>query len=242
MDIKVMGLALSMLVAGSACGEDHWVSLFNGKDLDGWVIKIAKQEVGENPGNIFRVEDGLLTVSFDAFETFEGRFGHIFTENAYSNYQFRCEYRFRGEQSPGAPGWAFRNSGIMIHCPDPTTMAVEQKFPDSAEFQFLGGFDDGAERFNGSLFTPGCKVDYQGEEIGNSVRSTYPAPAADAWVKAEAVVKDGVIQHFVNGEKVMEYSNPRFDKGGAPMTGGHIALQAESHPIQFRNIEILSLD
>ncbi len=242
MDKKVIWIAVSMMVAGSSFGEEKWTSLFNGKDLDGWVIKVAKHELGENPGNMFSVEEGVMTVSFDAFEKFDGRFGHIFTEKAYSNYRFRCEYRFRGEQSPGAPGWAFRNSGIMIHCPDPKTMAVEQKFPDSVEFQFLGASDDGSERFNGSLFTPGCKVDYQGEENGKSAKSTYPAPAPDAWVKAEAVVKDGVIQHFVNGEKVMEYSNPRFDKGDVPMTRGHISLQAESHPIQFRNIEILPLD
>jgi hypothetical protein len=39
----------------------------------------------------------------------------------------------------------------------------------------------------------------------------------------------------------MEYSNPRF-MDGTPMNGGHLSLQAESHPCQFRKIEIMELD
>jgi len=214
----------------------EWTSLFNGKNLDGWIVKVKGAPSGENPGNIFRVEEGLLTVSYDAFEKFEGRFGHIHTEKPYANYRFRCEYRFIGEQSPGGPGWAFANSGIMLHCPPPTEMEVSQSFPNSAEFQLLG-----VKRTTGSLFTPGCKVDYNGEETKGSVKSKTPALPLGEWVVAEAIVNNGTIQHWINGKLVMEYTNPRYDDG-TPMNSGHISLQAESHPCQFRKIEILELD
>jgi hypothetical protein len=218
-------------------GDTEWVSLFNGKDLDGWIVKVNKSPVGENPGNIFRVEDGLLSVSYDAYDKFNKDFGHIHTAKAYSNYRFRCEYRFTGEQAPGGPKWAYANSGIMLHCPHPSKMKIDQPFPDSAEFQLLGD-----TRTNGSLFTPGCMVtDKDQQDVKKSIKSTVPALPFGEWVKAEAVVKDGTIQHWINGELVMEYSNPRFDDG-TPMTSGHIALQAESHPCQFKNIEILILD
>lgn len=215
----------------------EWTSLFNGKNLDGWIVKIARSELGQNPGNMFRVADECLTVSYDDLEgPFNNQFGHIHTENAYTNFRFRCEYRFIGEQVANAPKWAFANSGIMLNCPHPSTMDVNQNFPNSAECQLLG-----VNRTTGSLFTPGSKVTYEGADMAKSVKSKLPSLPLDEWVKAEAVVKDGTIQHWINGELIMEYSNPRL-LDGTPMTGGHIALQSESHPCQFRNIEILVLD
>jgi len=235
--MKTLPILLTMLALGTtALAAEQWQTLFNGKDLDGWIVKINKSPVGENPGNIFRVEDGILTVSYDAFDKFNGEFGHLHTANAYTNYRFRCEYRFIGEQTSGGPGWAFANSGIMLHCPPPSEMGLNQSFPDSAEFQLLGD-----KRTTGSLFTPGCKVTYEGADMDKSVKSKTPALPLGEWVKAEAVVKDGKIEHWINGEKVMEYSNMRYDDG-TPVTSGHIALQAESHPCQFRNIEIMVLD
>lgn len=124
----------------------------------------------------------------------------------------------------------------MLHCPPPAEMGLDQGFPNSAEFQLLGD-----TRTTGSLFTPGCMVDHEGKEMKKSVKSTVASLPLGEWVKAEAVVKDGTIQHWINGELVMEYTNPRYDDG-TPMTHGHIALQAESHPTQFRNIEIQILD
>ena len=238
-------LLATIVLATSGCSTtaqqgNGYTSLFNGKDLDGWVIKVNKSRLGENPGNMFRVEDGLLTVSYDAYEKFDDDFGHIYTAKSYKNYRFRCEYRFIGEQTPGAPAWALANNGIMLHCPPPTEMGVDQKFPNSAEFQLLGAAGN-KPRFTGSLFTPGCMVTYEGADMKKAVTSKVPALPLGAWVKAEAVVKDGTIQHWINGQLVMEYSNPRFDDG-TPMTSGHISLQAESHPCQFRNIEILVLD
>lgn len=234
---KVITTVLALALATSVIAEGEWKPLFNGKDLDGWIVKVNKSKVGENPGNLFRVEDGLLSVSYDEYETFDKDFGHIHTANAYTNYRVRLEYRFTGEQLPGAPGWAFANSGIMLHCPPPAEMGLEQSFPSSAEFQLLG-----VKRTTGSLFTPGCMVTYQDQsDMAKSIKSTVPALPLDEWVKAEAVVKDGTIQHWINGNLVMEYSNPRL-LDGTPMVGGHIALQAESHPCQFRNIEIMQLD
>jgi len=235
---QLTALTASILLTATAFSND-WKPLFNGKNLDGWIVKTAKSEVGENPWNLFRVEDECLTVSYVDFdkEKFEGEFGHIHTAKAYTNYQFRCEYRFVGEQVHGGPGWAFANSGIMLHCPPPSEMELDQKFPSSAEFQLLG-----VNRTTGSLFTPGCMVTYKDQpDMKKSIKSTVPSLPLGEWVKAEAIVKDGTIQHWINGELVMEYSNPRL-LDGTPMLGGHISLQAESHPCQFRNIEILDLD
>ena len=185
-------LATSILATVSctttAKQDSEWINCFNGKDLDGLFVKIKGSEPGVNRDNIFRVEDGLLTVSYADFQgEFKDQFGHIFIDRPFTNYHFKCEYRFIGEQVGGGPGWAFANSGAMLSGQDPRTMEANQKFPDSIEFQFLGQ-DKTGKRSTGAICTPGTYVDVNGE-----------------------TVKKHVIQHFiliiVNG---FEHTTPFF--------------------------------
>jgi hypothetical protein len=144
--------------------KEEWIPLFNGKNLDGWVPKITGFEVGTNHADTFRVEDGVLRVSYDEYEgDFDRRFGHLFHEKLFSHYRIRVEYRFVGEQVPGGPGWAFRNSGIMVHGQPVETMKKDQDFPISIEVQLLGGSGEG-ERTTGNLCTPGTSV-VMGDEL-----------------------------------------------------------------------------
>ena len=234
--------------------NDSWVSLFNGKDLSGWTVKITGYPVGENYGNTFRVEDGLIKVVYDKYKKFDGHFGHLFCNTTYGHYKLRVEYRFVGEQCPGGPGWAFRNSGIMIHGQSPESMGIEQDFPVSIEVQLLGG-NGTDKRPTGNLCTPGTNVVMEGKLITrhctNSGSKTYHG---DQWVTAEVeVLGDEVIRHYINGDLVLEYNQPQLDardedakkliKGNNLMlSSGTISLQSESHPVQFRKIEILRLD
>src|SRR5215510_6894722 len=55
-----------------------WVQLFNGKNLDGWTPKITGYPLGENYLDTFRVENGVLKVSYDKYKAFENKFGHLF--------------------------------------------------------------------------------------------------------------------------------------------------------------------
>lgn len=235
----------------SAQQEQEWIQLFNGQDLTGWTVKLAGHELGDNYGNTFRVEDEVLKVSYDQYETFGNRFGHIFYETPYSYYLLRVEYRFTGEQCPGGESWAFRNSGIMIHCQDPESMRVEQNFPVSIEVQLLGG-DGETERTNANLCTPGTNVVLDGklwtQHCTNSTSATYHG---DQWVTVEVeVLGNERIRHMLEGDTVLEYTKPQLDPGdedaqwlleaGADLMieGGYISLQSESHPIEFRKVEL----
>ena len=143
--------------ASSAIGE-AWIQLFNGRDLNDWVVKIKSYDLGDNHGDTFRVEDGILKVSYDNYAgPFRERFGHLFYRTSFSHYLLRVEYRFVGEQCQGAPGWALRNSGVMIHGQTPETMEKQQDFPVSAEVQLLGG-DGTNQRPTANLCTPGTNV------------------------------------------------------------------------------------
>ena len=231
--------------------QDHWISLFNGKDLEGWTVKIRGYDPGDNFGNTFRVEDGLMKVRYDQYDSLRGRFGHIFYKDTFSHYLIRVEYRFVGSQLAGGQGWALRNSGIMIHGQLPETMEKNQDFPVSIEVQFLGG-DSIGERSTANLCTPGTNVVMNGNLIlDHCITSSSKTFRGDQWVTAEVEVHGSeVIRHFVNGEKVIEYNLPQLDErdrnyqkllppdGNKLISRGTISLQSESHPIDFRKIEV----
>jgi len=231
-----------------------WIQLFNGKNLDGWIPKITGYELGDNHGNLFRVVDGLLTVSFDAYEKFDNHFGHLFYEKSFSNYVLRLEYRFIGEQTPGGPGWAFRNSGAMLHGQRPETMTKDQDFPVSIEVQLLGGGGSG-ERTTVNLCTPGTHVVMADELVTqHCINSTSKTYHGDQWVTTEIEVHGNrLFKHVIDGEAVLAYTQPQLDPGDADakkllpdgadkmLHGGTISLQAESHPVQFRKVELLPL-
>ena len=248
-----------IILGNALCGcavqrDNHWISLFNGKDLEGWKVKITGYELDDNYGNTFRVEDGVLKVSYDRYDKFNGEFGHLFYEDKFSHYLLRLEYRFLGEQTPGGPGWAFRNSGIMVHSQTPESMTKDQSFPVSIEVQLLGG-NGRDERSTGNLCTPGTNIVMEGKLVTtHCISSRSKTYHGDQWVKMEVEVHgNSVIRHIVDGQIVMEYERPQLDENDGDakklikndnkmLHEGYISLQAESHPVEFRNIEIRVLE
>ena len=248
--------AMAMAAAATAqVNEPGWHPLFNGKDLSGWTVKIAKHAVGENYADTFRVEDGILKASYDRYGKFDMQFGHLYTNQAYSNYILRLEYRITGSAVADSPPWAKLNSGVMVHSQSPLSMDLDQGFPASMEMQFLAvGATAGRQTAN--VCTPGTNLVRGGklvtDHIIDSSSKLYPV---DEWINAEIEVHGNrEVIHRINGVEVLRYQQPQLDPGdptaqkllaaGAPLqlSFGHIALQAESQPIWFRNIRIRQLD
>ncbi|MCC7493988.1 MAG: DUF1080 domain-containing protein [Fimbriimonadaceae bacterium] len=251
----VVAAALGYLGVRSVGGADAaWVDLFNGRDLTGWTPKITGQPLGEDKFGTFRVTDGALAVGYEKYDGFKNQFGHIFYEKPFSRYRFRCEYRFVGEQCPGGPGWALRNSGVMIHCQQPETMTVGQSFPVSIEVQLLGGNGKDA-RHTGNLCTPGTNIVMGGQLVTrHCTDSSSETFHGEQWVTCELEVHgDQVIRHLINGVEVLRYEQAQLDPNdgdakrliqpGQPLLlrGGYVSLQSESHPVQFRRIQVLEL-
>ncbi len=243
-------------LAADALPKGQWTPLFNGRNLDGWTMKITGSPLGTNYKNTFRVEDGVLKVAYDQYQKFNGEFGHLFYKDKFSHYRLRVEYRFTGEQTAGGPGWATRNSGIMIHGQSPKSMRLDQEFPVSIEVQLLGG-DGTHERTTANLCSPGTHVVMAGKlhtpHCTNSKSKTYHG---DQWVTAELEVRgNSSVKHIVDGQVVLHYEKPQLDEGDADakklveaaggsvlLHEGTISLQAESHPTEFRKVEIMPLD
>ncbi len=248
-------LALVLFAAPALAQQPKdWIQLFNGRDLTGWTPKIRGYAPGENVGNTFIVRDGKLAVDYTAYPEFKERFGHLFWRDSYSYYTIAVEYRFVGEQSTGGPGWALRNSGIMVHGQTAQSMGKDQDFPISIEVQLLGGNGKDA-RTNANLCTPGTNVVMGGKLItAHCVQAASQTFHGEQWVRVEATVLGSErIIHRINGEKVLEYEQPQIGGGsvsghdpavkrdGMLLDSGSISLQSESHPIEFRKVELLDL-
>ncbi len=251
--LVIFGCGITSAWAQDQASTSEWISLFNGRDLEGWTPKIQGYALGDNFGNTFRVEDGLLKVRYDQYDKFGDRFGHLFYKQPFSHYRLRVEYRFVGQQIAGGAGWALRNSGIMIHGQAPETMTKDQSFPVSIEVQLLGGTGSGT-RPTANLCTPGTNVVLNGrlwtQHCTNSSSETYHG---EQWVTVELEVHgDKQIEHKIDGKVVMAYTQPQLDPNDADakklikddkllLTGGTISLQSESHPVEFRKVELLPL-
>jgi hypothetical protein len=228
-----------------------WQTLFNGKDLDGWVVKFAHHEAGDNYGDTFRVENGVIRVMYDKYgDDFGSRFGHLFYKQPFSYYVLALEYRFFGEQVKGGPSYAKSNSGVMVHSQAPDTILKEQDWPISVEAQFLAG-----DRTTMNVCTPGTEIYMSGEMVkAHCTNSSSKKYGDEGWIPVQVEVLGGeTIRHLIDGKVVLEYQKPsigggvanRYDpaikKDGTVLTGGYIGLQAESQPVEFRNIRLLNL-
>jgi len=236
--------------------KQEWIQLFNGRNLDGWTPKFAKHDLGENFNDTVRVENGVLEIRYDKWQTFNGEFGHIFYKDPFSYYRLVAEYRFVGQQVPGGPPWAMRNNGLMLHCQKPSTMLKDQDFPISIEVQLLGGLSDGKPRTTANVCTPGTNIVLNGKlHTPHCTTSTSQTYDGDQWVRVEAEVHgDELVRHIIDGRTVLEYTKPQIGGGavnpvdpavkidGTPLTSGYISIQAETAPTDFRKIELLNLE
>jgi hypothetical protein len=236
--------------------KEEWRTLFNGKDINDWIVKIHHHDVDVNFGNTFRVEDGIIKVRYDQYGDFNEQFGHLYYKQPYSYYRLVMDYRFVGELQQGAPEYTLKNSGVMFHSQDPRSMPKEQNWPISVEMQFLAGLGDGKPRPTCNMCSPGTDVVYNGKvDPNHCINSTSATYEGDQWVHTELIVMgDSLVIHKVNGEEVLRYSKPQMGGGvvtgydptiwepGKPLTEGFIALQSEGQPIDFKNIELLNLE
>jgi hypothetical protein len=260
--MKLLLPLLCVVLLYSSCGskklssgqpEGKWIQLFNGKDLNDWTIKIKGKPLNDNYMNTFRVEDGMMKVRYEGYDQFNQQYGHIYYKKKFSAYLLNLEYRFVGEQAKGGEGWALRNSGAMLHCQAPETITLNQDFPISCEMQLLGG-NGKDKRTTANLCTPGTNVFLNSKlftpHCVNSTSNTYHG---DIWVRAGALVlADSLIQHIVEGDTVLTYSKPQVDyrdrnvdrnvyKEAQTLPDGYISLQSESHPVEFRKVELFDL-
>ncbi|WP_245577741.1 3-keto-disaccharide hydrolase [Gelidibacter mesophilus] len=270
MVIIIISVLISMIILTSCKGTKHnpvqndiaslnnleeWQPLFNGTDLKDWIVKIHHHEVGDNYANTFRVKDGVIQVNYDGYDKFDQRYGHLFYKEPFSSYHLKFKYKFTYQWMTDAPGYTYRNSGVMFHSQDPATILKEQDWPISIEYQMLAREKDGVPRPTGNMCSPGTEVYFQGEmDPRHCIDSSSDTSDWDEWVSSELIVYgDSLVIHKVNGKKVLEYTKPEIGGGvangynpeikidGKRLTNGYIGLQAEGQGVEFKDIKIKQL-
>lgn len=261
-----LAAALLAMAAGARAEDSAWVQLFNGKDLKDWDIKFTKHPLNDNFNNTFKAEDGILKVDYGGWGSFNQEFGHAANKTrTWSYYLLRAEYRVGEKQVNGGPAWALQNNGLMLHSQSMASMTLNQDFPVSMETQLLGASNMGADNNSSmNLCTPG--TGFHTSATGGSASAAHcysantaprPKPGEWTWVSA-SVLGDSIVRHYLGatptGTPVLTYwravylsggiSNPpsNLPANGTPLKEGYIAIQAETHPYDFRKIEVLDLE
>jgi hypothetical protein len=233
--------------------KGKWQTIFNGKDLSGWTMKVVGHPLGENHGNAFRVENGVLSIRYDngVYKPFNSQFGQLYYNKKLTNFRLKLEYRFVGDTATGAPRWGFRDSGVQYLGQSPESMGLSQQFPVALEMNFHGG-DGKNERPTGEICALSTIIHFDGKP--NTSFCTPPVVKrtfhGDQWVTIEIDVQGSKIAQFVNGEEVIRFEDPRYNPknetaakfivdGNDKITSGYISLQSNSHPIDFRKIELM---
>lgn len=256
------GALCALLGISHAQTEDSaWVNLL-ADGLTGWTGYFQKLGVGGAPETWKITPEGWLHVDIQVNYNTSG-YGHLFwTKRTLSYYLVRAEYRFPANTyGPNwAQGWNRENNGLMLHSQAPNTMNGKD-FPTSIEVQLLGKNNEqnGHLKSQGfkyatsaNLCTPSTFVAYNGnaDYKEHCTAATYP----NAWKNTDIpfedpagwsdvtvrVLADSLVQHFIHGTKVLEYTRIRLDNG-TPLKEGYLSVQAEGTSTQFRKLEILDL-
>ncbi|MBF0431643.1 MAG: DUF1080 domain-containing protein [Fibrobacteria bacterium] len=266
--ITAIFLSAAGLVMGeldvSNIPDSAWTILYNGKDFTGWEIKYKGYDLGVNAGSQWKIVDSVIQVDYDSInnDVKDMEMGYLITKKEYSHYLLDLEYMFFGVVAKNAVPWGKENSGIMLHSTPVDSMAFNQVHPISLEMQ-LNGPESAGNNDNpthtGNYCSIGTEVIHKGQtgySGGGCQSSTSAAPPLDTWVQAGALVLgDSLIQHIIQNEVGKEYSKPRIlndphlgsaaqmykNAVGSPVVKGAISLQAEGHPVRFRNVRLLNL-
>lgn len=236
---------------GGAGAGDGWVKIFNGVDLTGWSPLIHKSAYQVDTYQTFRADPAnqVLRVTYDDYPngSFDERCGLLYYDKYLTNYRVRLTYRFREPQAQNPVGWGKNNTGLMIFATDPASVTGDPMFPPLIEIQLLGTPSSGGTN-NANLCQPGGMtvqmLHGQPTPGGNCHDSkSGPAKPASEWVTIEADVQVSgetkVYQHPDLTTPVLTISGPML--GGQAVTGGYLALQSESQPLEFKDIELKEL-
>lgn len=238
--IRYTTTIVSCLALLSGCGDEagqeddllppamaEWIILFNGEDLDGW------RSYGEAaPGPAWIVEDGAIVLDADE-STSSMTGGDLITVGQYENFELELEWKI----SRGG------NSGIFFGVREIEGQRVA--YETGVEMQIL----DNDNHIDGE----------KPETSAGSCYALYPAtedvvrPVGE-YNEVRLVVRDGSVEHWLNGKKIVEYTIGSTDWADrlaaskfadwqhfARYSKGHIALQDHTDRVWFRNIRLREL-
>jgi len=219
--LTIFALSHGMLFAGET------ISLFNGKNLDGWYADVPSADGKTDVTPSFMVRDGVLV-------SLGKPLGHLITEKEFSDYKLTVEYRFSAK-----PG----NCGVLVHASKPR--ALYEMFPQSIEVQMMHKSAGDFWCIEENIEVPDMekrRPRKEGQKFGGSkpdarqilnLTDDSEKPLGE-WNTMTIEARGHEIIVHVNGDLVNHGKN-------ATATKGKIALQAEGAEVEFRKLELTPL-
>jgi hypothetical protein len=243
----------------SSHDSPQWVSLFNGRDLNGWYTFLQKHGKNRDPDRVIAIEDGAIHLYKEAIEGSQVVMGYIATEKEYGDYHLRVQYRW-GTKKFQPRNALPRDAGLYYHI-----LGTDAVWPRSLQFQIQQGDVGDLLALHGfavdSWIDPKTRganeATYQDPKQGGEPRvlggrgigyqKRRPGDfEVDGWNMVEVIARGATTVHILNGHVVNQGRKIRFDDPGKPgatrpVDRGRIALEIEAAEICFRNVELRAL-
>ena len=114
-------------------GSDGWISIFNGRNLDGWYVYLQKSGKSNDPLGMVRVDNGMIHILGNHVPDGAAETGFLSTTAEYANYRFRGEYKWGVARHRPRTEYK-RDNGLLIH-----VVGEDRVFPMCMEYQVQEG-------------------------------------------------------------------------------------------------------
>ena len=233
-----------------ASDSDGWVSLFNGRNFDGWYTFLPSTGKNADPKKVFKVENGMVHI-LDIPVTRESQeFGYLATDREFGHCRIRAEFKWGVKRFPPREDDK-RDSGLLYYFtgPDkvwPRALELQIQETDVGDLWILEG-----SRITTKIETEGYPMYVLSGPLRTQSRGRIikfgDFEDRDGWNTVEAVLDGDRSTQLVNGRAVMrawdvKQTSPDDPATYLPVTSGRIMLQAEGAEIWFRNVRMKPLD
>src|SRR4030095_1407778 len=233
--------------------EAGWIPLFNGKNLDGWYTWLPSMGRDNDPDGVFKVDDGVLHILDLPEADQEQEFGYIATNNEYSNYRLRFQYKW-GSKRFAPRAHDPRDSGLLYHFigPDriwPASVECQVQEGDTGDFYLIAGTALTTTVEASDIETKKYKADgvaYDTRPAFDRIVRSGTFDLLTDWNTVEVIVSGATVAHSVNGvvnnrATRIRQPDPSDPSRFIPLTRGRILFQAEGAEVFYRNIELKPL-
>ena len=212
------------------------IQLFNGKDLAGWT-PCAKDNSPDAAGT-WGVKDGVITSTGKPF-------GYLRTDKRYSNYRLTVEWRWlEGTHGSDANGNIRpRNSGVFLHMQGkdevwPVCIEAQLAEGNAGDFIITGISANELNAARAAAIAAAGDNEAARKKAANKRGLPKKNPSSEKpageWNRYDIVCDGDTITVNVNGVEQNRLT-------GVTVREGHICLQAEGAPVEFRNITLAPL-